>query len=88
LSEDNTLVQIRPGEDPNPDLVKMLQGWLALAKSGEMRGIIMAAEMRGGVTRTAYEIGDGHWRHLIGALDLTKHHMLSDLVDGGDEVED
>lgn len=65
-----------PPNDPNPDLVETLEGLLARAKSGDLRGFAYATFSVGGGTGTGWDGSDGA-RHPIAAAIMMLHHRYA-----------
>lgn len=69
-----SLVDVRL--QPQADVVELLEEWLAMAKSGELRSVVCVGESSGLATSTAHAMGDGDVSHLICAIERVKLRML------------
>lgn len=76
-------------EQPQPDLIELLEHWLELAESGELQAVACAGVLSNTTILTVFTPGTGPNRHTLiaGTADL-QHRMLREVVDGdegGDE---
>ena len=72
---------IPPGE-PNPDMVETLEGLLADAKSGVLRGIAYATVREGDITGTGWDGSDGSKHWLSSAIMMMHHRYSASLLEG------
>ena len=73
-------VRTLPGLEANAELVKMLEGILEEARSGEIRAVAVASVKRSQTVATGYVIGDASIFELIGAIEHVKLRIyLSDV---------
>lgn len=63
---------------PVPDVIVLLEGMLAQAKLGDLRGVAVAAALTRGEEATAYAIGDGSVASLTLAMERLKLRLLTE----------
>lgn len=62
---------------PDPDVVKLIEGFLDQARRGDVVAVAIAAHHRGGGVGTGYSISrDGDGAHLVAALEKVKIRLL------------
>lgn len=64
-----------PTNEPDENIVALLEEHLAAAKAGNIVGIAIASAHRDGDTGTAYACQPGIWGRLIGAAQYQVHRL-------------
>lgn len=52
-------------EQPQFEVIELLESYLARAKSGELQGVAIAGALADGHTTEAYELGGGPYGHVL-----------------------